>query len=179
VIIGTGLDAPAVAHLHDVALEARRAAGIEQPLEAWLSVPLQVVEHERNLAGARPRATGVAISMARRALTGQLEAKNVPEPFHDVLRERLPRYDMRHHASVEGENPNALLLADYPAVEAYVAARFGIIGTPDMCRERLRAVTRDTGISNFWFSSVVPEPVRNTRLAGVAFGPLLARPTEL
>jgi alkanesulfonate monooxygenase SsuD/methylene tetrahydromethanopterin reductase-like flavin-dependent oxidoreductase (luciferase family) len=168
-VIGTGLDAAAIAHLRDVAAEARLNSRRDRPLELWLAVPLSVVESDAEVGAARARSVGVAITMARRAFARGLDGKNVPPRLASVLQERLPRYDMSRHASVEAANPNDELFADRPDVEEYLAERFGITGTFDRCRARIEVVTRQTGIDNFWFSTLVADPVKNVRLVARMF----------
>jgi alkanesulfonate monooxygenase SsuD/methylene tetrahydromethanopterin reductase-like flavin-dependent oxidoreductase (luciferase family) len=173
-IIGTGLDATAIAEVRGLAEAARADGGLDEPLEPWLSVPLIAVEDDGDLAAAEARAVGVAVSMARRSLSGDLERKNVPLSFRAVLHERLERYDMRHHGSTSTTNPNDMLFTDTPELEAYLVDRFTIVGTADTCRRRVETVISETGIENFWFSSLVPDPVQNIRLAAAGFAPLLA-----
>jgi alkanesulfonate monooxygenase SsuD/methylene tetrahydromethanopterin reductase-like flavin-dependent oxidoreductase (luciferase family) len=173
-IIGTGLDVTAIAEVRAIAEAARTKAGVDQPLEPWLSLPLIAVEEDGDLAAAQARAVGVAVSMARRSLAGDLERKNVPLHFREALQDRLDRYDMRHHGSMSATNPNDALFSDLPELESYLVNRFTIVGTADACRRRVETVIGETGIENFWFSSLVPDPVQNIRLAAGGLAPLLA-----
>lgn len=164
-VIGLGLEAAAVADVLGRAERARADAGVDEPLDVWLSVPLIVVARTDELADARRRAVGVAVSMARRSLSTGIAEKHVPHELQAVISDRLERYDMRYHGSVTGSSPNDVLFADRPDVESFLVERFTIVGTPEQCRERVEEVVADTGINSFWFSSLVPDPVSNIRLA--------------
>jgi alkanesulfonate monooxygenase SsuD/methylene tetrahydromethanopterin reductase-like flavin-dependent oxidoreductase (luciferase family) len=164
-IIGTGLDRVAVTRIRDHAEAARREAGIVEPLDTWLSVPLIMAEDEEELRDSRGGLVGVAVSMARRSLAGDLAERNVPQQFRSILSDRLVHYDMRFHGSVSDSSPNDVLFSDQPELEDYLVERFTIAGTAETCRRRLEAVIAETGVANFWFSSIVADPVRNIRLA--------------
>lgn len=168
-IIGTGLDLQAIAHLREVAEQAQRSSRPDRPLELWIAVPLSLLETSADSSTVRAQSVGVGITMARRAFARGLEGKSVPPKFADVLETRLPRYDMTRHAAVGSPSPNDQLFIDRPDIEEYLAHRFGITGTPEFCRQRIEEVTRETGIDNFWFSTLVADPVKNVRLAARMF----------
>ncbi len=172
-IIGTGADTTALANLRDRAQVARSDAGIEEPFETWGLILLNIVAKEQDIERAREEVKPITIAYARHAFDFTFEDKNVPEEFHSVMEERFPRYDFMQHARVTDVNDNARLFEGHPDIEDYILNRFAIVGTPEMCAERLEQVVSDSGIDGVWFPTVVPDPVRDVQLAAEAFAGML------
>jgi alkanesulfonate monooxygenase SsuD/methylene tetrahydromethanopterin reductase-like flavin-dependent oxidoreductase (luciferase family) len=87
-----------------------------------------------------------------------LEGKHVPGELADAIRRVQKGYQPAAHEAL-GPSPNARLLDAEPALRAYLADRFAVVGPPAACAEKLRAVM-DAGITGFLVTGFVAERTR-------------------
>lgn len=174
IIIGTGTDPIAIRNLYERALSARKAAGVQEPLEAWSLVTTKVVESESEVEAARKAVEPVVIPHGYFSLDFTFEGKNVPEEFQQPLRERFAKYDFLSLARISGGDPNVALFADRPDLVQYLLDRFSVVGTPEMCAEKLRKLLAETAVSGIWLAMIVVDPVKEVKLAAETLLPTLS-----
>jgi len=174
-IVGTGVDAQAVAAIIGAAAAARPADWA--PVQPWLYLHVNVVDDEADLDRARGESVAMAITFAHRAFARTFTAKHVPLEFQAVLEERLAGYDMAGHARTGPAGAgNAAMFRDRPDIEDYLLDRFAIYGTAQMCREQLARAAETAGVTRIWLSTIVADPVANVYRAGDAFSSIMEAP---
>jgi len=175
--IGVGLDAGALRELARRARAARAAAGVSTPLRIWAMASTHLARTESEVPALRNHVRGLAFGSARFAFDFSFEGKNVPEPYHRILRERLSRYDFAYHAK-PGDHPNAHLFDDHPEIRDYLVDRMQLVGTPEHCAARLADLVREAELDGVWIpvipSETAPPSAQLARLcqAGETFGHL-------
>lgn len=145
----------------------------DRPPATWGLVLANIREREDAVPAAREEVLPVTIAYARHAFSHTFEGKNVPAGFQDDLHARLSGYQFTSHAQPGSENPNAALLADRPDLEDYVFNRFGLVGTIEECRERVRRFVEESNVDGMWFSVPVPDPVGQVELLKRMLEPLV------
>jgi alkanesulfonate monooxygenase SsuD/methylene tetrahydromethanopterin reductase-like flavin-dependent oxidoreductase (luciferase family) len=111
-------------------------------------------------------------SSAHHAFRFTLEGKHVPPALADAIHRVQRGYQPAAHERL-GPSPNAALLDAEPALLRYLADRFAVVGPPEACAEKLRAVI-DAGISGLLFTGFVPDRPRLIRALGEKILPRLA-----
>lgn len=84
-----------------------------------------------------------------------LEGKNVPEQYREAVSILHHEYEAAEHEQV-GETRNAAL-TDELGLTDYFADRFAIVGTPEECRDKTRAIF-DTGVDVLLITAIGPSP---------------------
>ncbi len=136
----------------------------------------RIREGERS-AGRAPGATGVwafakcniaddrdeAVDEIKMALAASghhafrftLEGKNVPEEYREAVSILHHEYEAAEHEQV-GQTRNAALTDELGLTE-YFADRFAIVGTPEECRAKTRAIF-DAGVDVLLITAIDPSP---------------------
>jgi 5,10-methylenetetrahydromethanopterin reductase len=133
---------------------ARQAAAIDRPVSLGAWVPVAVTE---DLAEGRRMLSGVTTSMARfTAMYGKAVAP-VSEADRDVYERVHDAYEL--HAHFQEGSPQSKQVSDD------FVDRFSIVGSPQVCIARLRALI-NLGIERFVISG--PSPLTTPDLAATA-----------
>ena len=92
---------------------------------------------------------------AHHAFRFTLEGKNVPEELREPVAVLQREYVPAEHEQV-GKTRNASL-TDELGLTDYLADRFAVVGTPDECLEKVRAI-RDSGVEVLLITAISPNP---------------------
>ena len=92
-----------------------------------------------------------------------LEGKNVPEQYREAVSILHREYEAAEHEQV-GETRNATL-TDELGLTGYFADRFAIVGTPEECRAKTRAIF-DAGVDVLLITAIGPSPQTIVRRFG-------------
>ena len=84
-----------------------------------------------------------------------LEGKNVPEQYRKAVSILHHEYEAAEHEQI-GQTRNATL-TDELGLTDYFADRFAIVGTPDECRAKTRAIF-DAGVDVLLITAIGPSP---------------------
>ena len=156
VIVNVGLEPSlvrdAVAHVH---AGARRAGRDPAAVDLWCMVRANVTD---DVAAGIDEIRMELASNAHHVFRFRLEGKHVPGELADAIRRVQKGYQPAAHEAL-GPSPNARLLDAEPALRAYLADRFAVVGPPAACAEKLRAVM-DAGITGFLVTGFVAERTR-------------------
>jgi 5,10-methylenetetrahydromethanopterin reductase len=152
---------------------ARRAGRDPASVDLWTFVRVNLVDDVE--AGIDEIEMELA-SNAHHVFRFTLEGKRVPPALEDAIRRVQKGYRPAAHEQL-GPSPNAALLEAEPALRAYLADRFAVVGPPDACAAKLRAVV-DAGISGLLFSGFVPDRARLIRRLGEEVLPRVATSSE-
>jgi 5,10-methylenetetrahydromethanopterin reductase len=156
VIVNVGLEPSlvrdAVAHVH---AGARRAGRNPAAVDLWCMVRANVTD---DVAAGIDEIRMELASNAHHVFRFTLEGKHVPGELADAIRRVQKGYQPAAHEAL-GPSPNAQLLDAEPALRAYLADRFAVVGPPAACAEKLRAVM-DAGITGFLVTGFVAERTR-------------------
>lgn len=156
VIVNVGLEPSlvrdAVAHVH---AGARRAGRDPAAVDLWCMVRANVTD---DVAAGIDEIRMELASNAHHVFRFTLEGKHVPGELADAIRRVQKGYQPAAHEAL-GPSPNAQLLDAEPALRAYLADRFAVVGPPAACAEKLRAVM-DAGITGFLVTGFVAERTR-------------------
>ena len=156
VIVNVGLEPSlvrdAVAHVH---AGARRAGRDPAAVDLWCMVRANVTD---DVAAGIDEIRMELASNAHHVFRFTLEGKHVPGELADAIRRVQKGYQPAAHEAL-GPSPNARLLDAEPALRAYLADRFAVVGPPAACAEKLRAVM-DAGITGFLVTGFVAERTR-------------------
>jgi 5,10-methylenetetrahydromethanopterin reductase len=160
VVLHTGTDPVIIADslrlLHEGAAEAGRDP---DDIDVWLFLKAGIGDtHEEAVDGIK---MGLAGS-AHHAFRFTLEGKHVPDALAPAVKELVHRYETQAHEVWDGANRH---LTDELGLTDYLADRFGVIGTPNECIERLRAV-QAAGIDNVLIAALGPDPLGVVRRFG-------------
>ena len=137
VIVGSGVLPEVVAAARErVAAGAARAGRSQSDLELWWTVRMGLADdRETALAAALPSLAASANHVFRAGYAGKALPPELREPI-EALR---AGYQVGEHSRYGADNPNARLARDLGLVD-YLAARFGIIGSPAECARRIRGL---------------------------------------
>lgn len=142
--------------LHEGADEAGRDP---EDIDVWLFLKAGIGDsRDEAVDGIR---MGLAGS-AHHAFRFTLEGKHVPADLHPAIRELVERYETRQHEIWDGQNRS---LTEELGLTDYLADRFGLIGTPTQCIERLRTLEQ-AGIKNIVLAALGPDPMNVIRRFG-------------
>jgi 5,10-methylenetetrahydromethanopterin reductase len=171
VIVNVGLTPElvrdAVAHVH---AGARRAGRDPSAIDLWTMVRANVTD---DVAAGVDEIRMELASNAHHVFRFTLEGKHVPDDLADAIRRVQKGYQPAAHEAL-GPSPNARLLDAEPALRAYLAERFGAVGPPAVCADKLRAVV-EAGIDGLLVTGFVAERQRLIRALGEQVLPRLAR----
>ena len=164
-LINTGLTPELVEIARSHVRAGERAAG--RPVG---SVPLWAFAHCR-IADTREEAIeqvkGPLTSSARHVFRGGLDGKGIPAALRDRIAQYQEEYDHAGHWS-EGRN---LTLAKELGVQDYFVERFAIIGTPQECLAKTRALERQ-GLDGIFLAMGVHQRIVLERFSREVIGPL-------
>ncbi|HEU5191560.1 MAG TPA: LLM class flavin-dependent oxidoreductase [Methylomirabilota bacterium] len=162
VIVNVGLEPAlvrdAVAHVH---AGARRAGRDPDAIDLWCMVRANVTD---DVAAGIDEIRMELASNAHHVFRFTLEGKHVPGDLADAIRRVQKGYQPAAHEAL-GPSPNARLLDAEPALRAYLAERFGAVGPPAVCAEKLRGVV-EAGIDGLLVTGFVAERTRLIRALG-------------
>lgn len=162
VVVGQGSDAGATKTILDTVDEARRSAGITSPLRSWLYVLADVWEDEGPRDPAKRDAfRSMIMAYSRQAMSVSYAGKNVPEELQPGLTELYSQFSFEDYV---GSSHNSELLAAHAEEEAFVTARFGVIGPPESIAEQLRAMAAETGVDRIWLGLLTQDAAAQIRL---------------
>jgi len=173
VIINPGLQPEllrdAVARIH---AGVQRAGRDPAALDVSLFVRINVCD---DLAAGLDEIKMELASNAHHVFRFTFEGKHVPPELVEPIRRVQRAYQPAAHERVGGANAAAL---DDPVLLRYLAERFAIVGPPEVCVEKLRAIAAVPGISSVCFSGLLHDRVRLIRLLGEQVLPHLAQPAQ-
>ena len=162
VIVNVGLEPAlvrdAVAHVH---AGARRAGRDPAAVDLWTMVRANVTD---DVAAGVDEIRMELASNAHHVFRFTLEGKHVPGALADAIRRVQKGYQPAAHEAL-GASPNARLLEAEPALRAYLAERFAVVGPADVCAEKLRGVVA-AGIDGLLVTGFVAERQRLIRALG-------------
>ncbi len=168
VIVGVGLQPEllrdALAH---IAAGAARAGRDPAELDLWAFARVNVTE---DVAAGIDEIRMELASCAHHVFRFTLEGKQVPPDLAEAILRVQCGYQPAQHEQSAGANAD--LVRD-PALLRYLAERFAVVGTPDACVAKLRAVA-EAGVSNVLFTGFVPDRAALIRTLGAAVLPRLA-----
>lgn len=160
VIVNVGLHAPlvreAVAHVH---AGARRAGRDPAEVELWALARVNVCD---DVAWGIDEIKMELASSAHHVFRFTLEGKHVPSEMVAAIARVQREYQPAAHEELAG--PNAALVEE-PALLAFLADRFAIVGPPAVCAERVRTIV-GAGIPNILFTGFVSDRERLLRALG-------------
>ena len=150
VFCGMGLSPEVVAlSLDHLRIGAERAGRSLDDIDIWTLARVNVGD---DLAALTDEVRMELASTAHHAFRFTLDGKLVPPEMTDAIRAVQSGYQPAHHEDL-GESPNAKLMAD-PALLAYMANRFAVLGTPDACAEQIMRI-RAAGFHKILFTGFV------------------------
>lgn len=160
VIINLGLQPEilrdAIAHVHAGALRAGRDPA---SVELWVFVRVNVCD---DIAAGLDEIKMELASNAHHVFRFTFDGKGVPAELVDAIRRVQRSYQPAQHELIGGANA---AIVDDAVLFRYLAERFAVVGPPDVCAERLRAVAA-AGVPNILFSGFVQDRQRLIRLLG-------------
>jgi 5,10-methylenetetrahydromethanopterin reductase len=148
---------------------ARRAGRDPGAVDLWTLVRVNVVDDVE--AGIDEIKMELA-SSAHHVFRFTLEGKQVPAELAEPIRRVQQGYQPAAHERL-GPSPNATLLDSDPVLLRYLAERFAVVGSPEACAVKLRAVA-DAGIGGLLFTGFVPDRPRLIRALGEKVLPRLS-----
>ena len=152
-IIHTGLTADV---LHDTVgriREGERAAGREEGATGvWAFAKCNIADDRDEAIDEIKMALAAS---GHHAFRFTLEGKNVPEQFREAVSVLHHEYEAAEHEQV-GQTRNATL-TDELGLTDYFADRFAIVGTPEECRAKTRAIF-DAGVDVLLITAIGPSP---------------------
>jgi 5,10-methylenetetrahydromethanopterin reductase len=169
VIVNVGLEPAlvrdAVARVH---AGARRAGRDPAAIDLWTLVRANVTD---DVAAGIDEIRMELASNAHHVFRFTLEGKRVPGALADAIRRVQRGYQPAAHEAL-GPSPNARLLDAEPALRAWLAERFAVVGPPAACAARLQAVV-EAGIGGLLVTGFVAERARLIRALGEQVLPAL------
>jgi 5,10-methylenetetrahydromethanopterin reductase len=138
---------------------AARAGRDPAAIEVWVLAPIRVTEDVTATVAAER--SGLA-GRAHFVFGSTFEGKHVPPEFAPAIRRIVAEYQPATH--MRRDSPNAAPVED-PTLVRYLAERFDIIGPPEVCIERLRAIEA-AGVRNVLTGIATPDPIRSLRDLG-------------
>ena len=152
-IVHTGLTTDV---LHDTVArirEGERAAGREEGSTAvWAFAKCNIADDRDEAVDEIKMALAAS---GHHAFRFTLEGKNVPEQYREAVSVLHREYEAAEHEQV-GETRNASL-TDELGLTDYFADRFAIVGTPEQCRAKTRAIF-EAGVDVLLITAIGPSP---------------------
>jgi 5,10-methylenetetrahydromethanopterin reductase len=160
VVMHTGTDPVILAEsLQAVHRGARQAGRDPADVDVWAFVKL-------GIADTREQAVdGIKMSLAasvNHAFRHSLEGKHVPDEHVPAIRELIRRYRTAAHVKADGANHS---LTDELGLTDYLVDRFGVVGTPQECLARIRAL-ESAGVQGVVFGAFGRDPLGLVRRFG-------------
>ena len=133
--------------------EGERAAGREQgSAEVWAFAKCNIADNRDDAIEEIKMALAAS---GHHAFRFTLEGKNVPEEYREAVSILHREYQAAEHEQV-GRTRNATLTDELGLTE-YFAQRFAIVGTPQECVEKTKAVF-DAGVDVLLITAIGPSP---------------------
>ena len=133
--------------------EGERAAGREQGAAGvWAFAKCNIADDRDEAIDEIKMALAAS---GHHAFRFTLEGKNVPEEYREAVSILHREYEAAEHEQV-GQTRNATL-TDELGLTDYFADRFAIIGTPEECRIKTRAIF-DAGVDVLLITAIGPSP---------------------
>ena len=152
-IIHTGLTPEVLQDTVARIREGERSAGREEgTAEVWAFAKCNIADDRDEAVDEIKMALAAS---GHHAFRFTLEGKNVPEEYREAVSILHREYEAAEHEQV-GETRNAVLTDELGLTE-YFAERFAIVGTPDECRAKTRAIF-DAGVDVLLVTAIGPSP---------------------
>ena len=152
-IIHTGLTTDVLQDTVARIREGERAAGREQGAAGVWAFAKCNIDDDRDEAIEEIKMALAA--SGHHAFRFTLEGKNVPEEYREAVSILHHEYEAAEHEQV-GQTRNATL-TDELGLTDYFADRFAIVGTPEECRIKTRAIF-DAGVDVLLITAIGPSP---------------------
>ena len=167
-IIHTGLTGEVLRDTVARIREGERAAGREEgATDVWAFAKCNIGNDRDNAVDEIKMALAAS---GHHAFRFTLEGKNVPAEYREAVSVLHREYRAAEHEQV-GQTRNAVL-TDELGLTDYLAERFAVVGTPDDCRAKTRAIL-DTGVDAILITAIGPSPETIIRRFGEeVIGPL-------
>lgn len=140
--------------------EGARAAGRDpSDVDVWVFIKLGIADTREEAVD------GIKMSLAasvNHSFRHSLEGKHVPEEHVPAIRELIARYQTQAHVKADGANHS---LTDELGLTDYLADRFGVVGTPEQCLSRIRALG-EVGVHGVIFGVFGRDPLGLVRRFG-------------
>jgi 5,10-methylenetetrahydromethanopterin reductase len=155
VCVGTGLLPEVVADsLAMIAEGAAAAARDPGEIKTWFFAKLSLADSRE--AAIDEIKMGLAAS-ANHGFRFTFEGKRVPEGLQPRILELQRRYRSEQHEELGAGNPNRALLDQDAELTGYLAARFGLAGTPDDVVEQLKGLAA-AGVERVFMTAIAADP---------------------
>lgn len=156
VIIGNGMTPEVLAHNFACIERGAKKSGrnLSDLYLQWL-LPTCVAD-DADQAGREARAQ--MCSNANQVFQHGVEGQFVPDEYKDKVLALTQQYRPQEHVR-PGETRHNAQLVDDLGLRGYLIDRFGIVGSPQQCIDRIR-VLQSRGINNFWMSVHTAEKER-------------------
>ena len=152
-IIHTGLTTDVLQDTVARIREGERAAGREQGAAGvWAFAKCNIADDRDEAIEEIKMALAAS---GHHAFRFTLEGKNVPEEYREAVSILHHEYEAAEHEQV-GQTRNATL-TDELGLTDYFADRFAIVGTPEECRIKTRAIF-DAGVDVLLITAIGPSP---------------------
>ena len=152
-IIHTGLTTDMLQDTVARIREGERAAGREQGAAGvWAFAKCNIADDRDEAVDEIKMALAAS---GHHAFRFTLEGKNVPEEYREAVSILHREYEAAEHEQV-GQTRNATL-TDELGLTDYFADRFAIVGTPEECRIKTRAIF-DAGVDVLLITAIGPSP---------------------
>ncbi len=133
--------------------EGERAAGREEgSASVWAFAKCNIADDPGEAVDEIKMALAAS---GHHAFRFTLEGKNVPEQFREAVSVLHREYEAAEHEQV-GQTRNSTL-TDELGLTDYFADRFAIVGTPEQCRAKTRAIF-DAGVDVLLITAIGPSP---------------------
>ena len=160
VVIHTAASPEIVAESVRTVHEGAREAGRDPAdVEIWVFLKLGIADTREEAVD------GIKMSLAasvNHSFRHSLEGKHVPEEYVPAIRELIARYSTQAHVRADGANHS---LTDELGLTDYLADRFGVVGTPEQCLARIRALG-EVGVHGVIFGVFGRDPLGLVRRFG-------------
>lgn len=147
VVIGTGILPELIEQQVERVEEGRKAAGRNpDDVKIWV-LARSNVDDERKTAvdELKPSLAGVA----HHSLQFTMKGKGVHEEYREPLKELIENYNSDQHGQPKSTNKELVENLD---LTEYLASRYGVVGTPEDCLEKLESIEQ-TGLVDGVFLS--------------------------
>ena len=161
VLVHTGLTPEVLSESISRVRQGERSVGKQEGSTAvWAFAKCNIADRREAAVGEIKMALAAS---AHHAFRFTLEGKHVPEELREPIAVLLREYVPAQHEQL-GQTRNATL-SDELGLTDYLAERFAVIGTPEECREKTRAI-RQAGIDTLLITSMGPRPEEIIRRFG-------------
>ena len=152
-IIHTGLTTDVLQDTVARIREGERASGREEGATAvWAFAKCNIADDREGAIGEIKMALAAS---GHHAFRFTLEGKNVPQEYREAVSILHRDYEAAEHEQV-GQTRNATLTDELGLTE-YFADRFAVVGTPEECRAKTRAIF-EAGVDVLLITAIGPHP---------------------